>query len=99
MGYGDQMTFESILSAMLQRVPDTVDKREGSVIYDALSPAAAELAKAYVYVGFWSHELTDHTYQMISRPNFKIKEGRLYGGFAVCESTFYRYEMRGDEFV
>ena len=48
MGYGDQMTFESILSAMLQRVPDTVDKREGSVIYDALSPAAAELAKAYI---------------------------------------------------
>lgn len=45
MGYGDQMTFESILSAMLQRVPDTVDKREGSVIYDALSPAAAELPK------------------------------------------------------
>lgn len=46
--YSDQMTFEYILSRMLDRVPDTVDKREGSVIYDALAPAAAELAKTYM---------------------------------------------------
>ena len=74
-------------------------------LFERIIPANLQLTitlippEAYVYVGFWSHELTDHTYQMISRPNFKIKEGRLYGGFAVCESTFYRYEMRGDEFV
>ena len=46
--YSDQMTFEYILGRMLDRVPNTVDKREGSVIYDALAPAAAELAKAYM---------------------------------------------------
>ena len=46
--YSDQMTFEAILSSMLDRVPNTVDKREGSVIYDALAPAAAEMAKAYI---------------------------------------------------
>lgn len=46
--YSDQMTFEYILGRMLDRVPDTVDKREGSVIYDALAPAAAELAKTYM---------------------------------------------------
>ena len=33
---------------MLEKVPNTVDKREGSVIYDALAPAAAELTKAYM---------------------------------------------------
>lgn len=33
---------------MLDRVPDTVDKREGSIIYDALAPAAAELVQAYI---------------------------------------------------
>ena len=33
---------------MLQRVPDTLDKREGSVIYDALAPAALALKNAYV---------------------------------------------------
>nr|WP_233167445.1 baseplate J/gp47 family protein [Paenibacillus roseus] len=33
---------------MLGRVPDTVDKREGSIIYDACAPAAAELAQLYM---------------------------------------------------
>ena len=32
---------------MLSYVPDTVDKREGSVIYDALAPVAQELAAVY----------------------------------------------------
>lgn len=41
------MTFEEILQRMLDRVPDTFDKREGSVIYDALAPAAYELSLAY----------------------------------------------------
>jgi len=42
------MTFENILNRMLDRVPNNVDKREGSIIYDALAPAAAELAMAYI---------------------------------------------------
>lgn len=33
---------------MLTRVPSNVDKREGSIIYDALAPAAAELAMSYI---------------------------------------------------
>lgn len=40
--------FESILTRMLSRVPDGLDKREGSVIYYALAPAAAELTQAYI---------------------------------------------------
>lgn len=40
--------YEELLKRMLDRVPDTVDKREGSIIYDALAPAAAELVQAYV---------------------------------------------------
>ncbi len=46
--YSDEMTFDFIMNRMLESVPDTVDKREGSIIYDALSPAAAELAKCYM---------------------------------------------------
>lgn len=46
MAYEEQ-TFEAILQRMLDRIPDTVDKREGSIIYDALAPAAAELAQMY----------------------------------------------------
>ena len=48
MSYAEQMTYENILESMLNNVPDNVDKREGSIIYDALAPQAAELAKAYI---------------------------------------------------
>ncbi|WP_282939001.1 baseplate J/gp47 family protein [Paenibacillus sp. RC67] len=40
-------TFQTILSRMLERVPADIDKREGSIIYDALAPAAWELAGLY----------------------------------------------------
>lgn len=33
-------TYEEILQKMLGKVPSDVDKREGSVIYDALAPCA-----------------------------------------------------------
>lgn len=46
-GYGDTMTEEVLLEEMLADVPDDVDKREGSVIYDALAPIASALATAY----------------------------------------------------
>ena len=42
------MTYENILQKMLDRVPSDFDKREGSIIYDAIAPAAAELAQLYV---------------------------------------------------
>ena len=38
--YSDEMTFDYIMNRMLESVPDTVDKREGSIIYDALAPSA-----------------------------------------------------------
>lgn len=44
----EHMTYEMILQRMLERVPDDIDKREGSVIYDACAPAAAELAQLYI---------------------------------------------------
>lgn len=44
----ENMTFDVIMQRMLSKVPDTVDKREGSVIWDALAPAALELQLAYI---------------------------------------------------
>ena len=41
------MTFDEVLERMLARVPNTFDKREGSVIYDAIAPAARELSDCY----------------------------------------------------
>ena len=47
----EDMTYENILQGMLNRVPDDIDKREGSVIYDALAPAAYFLADQYFQLG------------------------------------------------
>lgn len=44
----ETMTYEVIMQRMLGRVPDSFDKREGSIIFDALAPAAAELAQMYI---------------------------------------------------
>ncbi|MFC6545371.1 hypothetical protein [Cohnella cellulosilytica] len=44
----EHMTYDFILQRMLDRVSDDLDKREGSIIYDALAPAAAELAQLYI---------------------------------------------------
>jgi uncharacterized phage protein gp47/JayE len=44
----ENITYEAILKRMLDRVTPTVDKREGSIIYDALAPAAVELQLMYI---------------------------------------------------
>lgn len=44
----ENITYESILQRMLERIPNTMDKREGSIIYDALAPAAIELQLMYL---------------------------------------------------
>ncbi len=43
----EDMTYEYLLSSALGRVSDTVDKRQGSIIYDAVAPVCAELARVY----------------------------------------------------
>lgn len=43
----ENMTYDYILNDMLNRVTDDVDKREGSLIYNALAPAAYHLSQAY----------------------------------------------------
>lgn len=46
-----EMTFDVIMARLLSRIPDNMDKREGSIIYDALAPAAIELAILYIEFG------------------------------------------------
>lgn len=43
----ENMTYENILNDMLERIPNDIDKRPGSVIYDALAPCAYKLAETY----------------------------------------------------
>ncbi len=44
----EDMSYEKILQRMLDRVPNMFDKREGSIIFDALAPAAMELMGMYI---------------------------------------------------
>lgn len=46
------MTYEEILQRVLSRVSDNFDKREGSIIYDAIAPACAELAQLYIMLDY-----------------------------------------------
>ena len=46
----EAFTYDVILEDMLSRVGSNVDKREGSVIYDALAPCAYHLAQNYFYL-------------------------------------------------
>ena len=43
-----EYNFGEITNRMLQRVSSNVDKRQGSIIYDAVSPVGLELAKTYL---------------------------------------------------
>lgn len=44
----ENMTYEVILKRMLDRVPQGLDKREGALIYTALTAAAAEMQIMYI---------------------------------------------------
>lgn len=49
-------TFERVMQRCLERVSDEVDKREGSIIYDALAPAVLELVNAYICIDILLNE-------------------------------------------
>ena len=44
----EETTYETILERMKDRVSDSMDKREGSIIHDALAPTAIELQLVYI---------------------------------------------------
>lgn len=65
----ENMTFENILKRMLSCVSDSMDKREGSVIYDALAPVAMELAGMYIELG----QIANEAFPDTASRNFLIK--------------------------
>ncbi|MGE6626506.1 baseplate J/gp47 family protein [Bacillus pumilus] len=46
----EEQTYEALMERMIDRLPDDIDKRENSVIWNALAPAAAELAQSYIWL-------------------------------------------------
>ena len=59
--YSTNNDFENILERLLANIDDSLDKTQGSIIYDALAPAAAELAQCYIALDVYS----DQTYLLI----------------------------------
>ena len=47
----EEMTFETVLERMLDRIDDAYDKRESSPIYAAIAPAALEIVNLYAALG------------------------------------------------
>lgn len=47
----EKMTYDSIMEAMFARLPDSLDKREGSIIYDATAAVSYQLAAMYFQLG------------------------------------------------
>lgn len=48
----EDQTYEKILERNLDRIPNEFDKREGSVIFDAIAPMALEVSILYSYLDF-----------------------------------------------
>lgn len=48
MSLFEDMTYENLLDSKLEKVDNQFDKREGSIIYDAIAPNSAETAQAYI---------------------------------------------------
>lgn len=66
----EEYDFETLMERMLSNVDDKIDKREGSVIYDALAPAALELANFYISLDMVMDEIFADTasyYYLIKR--------------------------------
>lgn len=43
----ENFTYDFLMERMLKSIPNTIDKRQGSVVHDMLSPSALELAEGY----------------------------------------------------
>lgn len=86
----ENMTFEVIMKRLLERIPNNMDKREGSIIYDALAPAAIELALLYIEFGIIENE----SYAVTASREYLIKRAAERGiipyaaTYAVVEGQF-----------
>lgn len=48
----ESMTYEALVKRALARVPSTMDKREGSMVFNGVAPSMAELAQLYIGMDF-----------------------------------------------
>ena len=71
----ESITYEVLLQRMLARVSNNLDKREGSVIYDAIAPAAVELQNVYIELDV----ILKETFADTSSRDYLIKRAKERG--------------------
>ena len=86
MSYYETFTFKFLMDRALARIPNTLDKREGSIIYDALAPACYELAEAYMELSM----LLDNTFADTANGEFLRLRAAERGVFAFEASAAIR---------
>jgi uncharacterized phage protein gp47/JayE len=97
----ENMTFRFILGRMLEEISDDVDKREGSVVYDALAPAAMELSRFYRELG----NVLEQTFADSAGREFLIRRAAERGiipypaTFAVVRGEFNAQLRIGERFA
>ncbi|MGG4344913.1 baseplate J/gp47 family protein [Paenibacillus lautus] len=87
----ENQTYDEILNRMLDRVSSDVDRRPGSVIYDALAPAAAELTQMYMElrIGNDLYFADTATGDELSRRTAEFGVNREPATKAIREGKFY----------
>lgn len=89
-------TYEELLESLLSKVPNTIDKREGSIIYDTLAPVALELAQHYSEIGNLINLLYADTapQQWLDRFCEQFGVDRRQSSPAIRKAEFYDREDR-----
>lgn len=104
----EDKTFENIMEDMLGRVPNSLDKRQGSIVYDALAPAAVELTQVYIdlesiYKKLDTNNLDGVELEMAVEQKTGIKRKQATkairkGIFSRADGSFFNVEI-GDRFT
>lgn len=99
MSYSDDNSFEKIMDRCLgNKILENVDKRLGSIIYDALAPICLELAEAYVKMDIMEEQtfLTTATGINLDKRAFDYGLSRTPATNALRIAEFKKYKMDSD---
>ena len=99
MSYSDNNSFEKIMDRCLgNKILENVDKRPGSIIYDALAPICLELAEAYVKMDIMEEQtfLTTATGINLDKRAFDYGLSRTPATNALRIAEFKKYKMDSD---
>lgn len=99
MSYSDDNSFEKIMDRCLgNKILENVDKRPGSIIYDALAPICLELAEAYVKMDIMEEQtfLTTATGINLDKRAFDYGLSRTSATNALRIAEFKKYKMDSD---